>query len=127
MLKNKVAIITGASRGIGAHIARTFSENGAYVIGVSRTSIQSHYVHEKFSVNVGDYTAVNQLFHELKQKELVADILINCAGTSKDAYFARLTEQSIREVISVNLEGTIYMSRAFTKVAMTRKSMYYVI
>jgi 3-oxoacyl-[acyl-carrier protein] reductase len=121
MLKNRIAIITGASRGIGAHVSKVLVENGANVIGVSRSTIHASHVHHKYSVNVGDYQSVNDMFNDLKSKEIYPDILVNCAGTSKDAFFSRLNENAIREVINVNLEGSIYMSRAFAKMAMTRK------
>jgi len=148
-LLNKVVIVTGVSRGIGNHVAKLFHSQGAKVIGVSRTSMltsisqhdeeatqvvvegqhpshaQHHhhsYLSDHYAINVGDYDAVNHMFREIKNKHSAAHVLVNCAGVSRDALFARLNHHDIRDMIGVNLEGTIYMSRAFTKLAMTLKN-----
>jgi 3-oxoacyl-[acyl-carrier protein] reductase len=125
MLKNRVAFITGASRGIGQSIALKFAENGANLI-LNATKLenlkQTEELIKKYNV---DYLLVEgDVSKESNVKEMVShaidkfekiDILVNNAGITRDNIIFRLKEDDWDMVININLKGTFLMSKAIAK------------
>lgn len=122
-LEGKVAIVTGASRGIGAEIAKVLARNGATVVGTFNNSpkhIQdvAKAIEEeggKFhalqaDVSVADDT--ERLAAEVVEKFGKIDILINNAGITKDRTFRKMTKEEWDEVINVNLTGVFNTTKA---------------
>lgn len=121
-LKNKVAIITGSSAGIGQATAYKFIEEGAKVviIGLNQEEIDATLktIKEKggdaigFSMNVTDKAQIENMVSETKAKYGRIDVLINCAGIISDAQLPKMTDEQFDKVISVNLKGTYLCTKA---------------
>lgn len=111
MFKNKVALVTGGTSGIGFGIAKKFLENGADVIALYKSNdLQAKKAQEQLSkygkytvakVDVADEKSMQQFFSGLSK----LDYLINCAGMSNEADFVSLSMQKIREVFDVLVFG----------------------
>lgn len=118
-LKNEHAIVTGASRGIGAAIARALAERGARVSLLGRNESALAAVAAGLggtvaiaSANVADAAAVASAFGRLREQAGLITILINNAGQARSAPFASTDEALWREMLEVNLNGTFYCTRA---------------
>jgi 3-oxoacyl-[acyl-carrier protein] reductase len=122
MLKNKVAIITGGSRGIGYAIARKFAENGASLLLVALHEERLLEAQKQIREICGN---VEIIFGDIAEpdfsQKIVArtleifgtiDILVNCAGTITRTPVDILTLEEWHRVINVNLHGTFYLSQA---------------
>jgi 3-oxoacyl-[acyl-carrier protein] reductase len=122
MLKGKVAIITGGSRGIGRAIAQKFAENGASLLLVAlheERLLQAKQEISKMGVKVeilyGDI-AEPDFSQKILSRALgmfgTIDILVNCAGTITRTPVANLSLEEWHRVINVNLNGNFYLSQA---------------
>ncbi|MBY0470207.1 3-oxoacyl-ACP reductase FabG [bacterium] len=130
-LKDKVAIVTGSARGLGAAIALRLAQDGANVVindlneaGAKETAGQIEKLGRKSMVSthdVSDYAAANALAAETVKKLGRIDILVNNAGILRDAMLHKLTEEKWDEVIKVNLKGPFNMGQACAKVMMEQK------
>lgn len=116
MLKDKVALVTGASRGIGREIALTFAAAGAKVIvnyNGSEEAAQSVVSEIKaaggeaaaWQCNVSDYDAVKAMMEAVIKENGRLDILVNNAGITKDGLMMRMNEADFDAVININLKG----------------------
>ncbi|WP_411169946.1 beta-ketoacyl-ACP reductase [Clostridium sp. MB05] len=105
-LENKVAMVTGASQGIGRAIAETFAREGATVIAVDMNKlpyeVENIYGYE---VNVTDREGIKIFFNSVIEKFGKVDILVNNAGITRDALIQKMTEEMWDLVIDVNLKG----------------------
>lgn len=124
LLDGKVAIITGAARGIGEAIVIKFAENGARVAFtyVSDSSAEkARAIEEKvksmggeaisYKTNAGDYAACEALVNEVVHKFGGIDICVNNAGISKDNLLLRMTPEQWDEVMAVNLKSVFNMTK----------------
>ena len=105
-LENKVAIVTGASQGIGRCIAETFAREGAKVIAVDMNKLP--YENKNiygYEVNVTDRNGIKVFFDSITEKFGKVDILVNNAGITRDALIQKMTEEMWDLVINVNLKG----------------------
>ncbi len=118
-LSGKKALVTGGSRGIGASISKVLASCGAYVyVAYSRDeegarSVSSEIgssLSEPLRLDVSNYDGV---FSALKGMDV--DILINNAGISIDGIFLRLSKESIDRVISTNLLGAMWVTKALLR------------
>lgn len=133
MLKNKSAIVTGATRGIGKEIARTLAQNGANIAFNYRTyneEIES-FINElegfnvrvlAFKCDVSKEEEVNQFIKEVKNRFESVDILVNNAGITKDGLIIRMSEKDFTDVLDVNLTGTFNMTKAASAVMVRQRS-----
>lgn len=130
MLENKVALVTGAGRGIGREIALTLAEYGADVIvnyngSEERAKAVAAEIGEKgrkavvIKANVSDADEVAALFEQSLKEFGRVDILVNNAGITKDNLMAKMSEEDFDSVVATNLKGTFHtikhMYRAFLK------------
>lgn len=130
MLTGKVALVTGASRGIGRAIALTLAGYGAYVIvnyNGSREQAQEVVqeitdkggLAEAVQCSVAEDEACAKMMKELLSKHGHIDILVNNAGITKDNLMMRISEADFNAVIDTNLKGTFHtikhLYRAFLK------------
>ena len=117
MLKNKNAVVTGATRGIGREIAFTLAENGANVAINYRTLNEDveRLIEELKSYgtnivavkcDISDEEEVKNFIAESKKQLGSIDILINNAGITKDGLLMRMKEKDFSDVLDVNLKGT---------------------
>jgi 3-oxoacyl-[acyl-carrier protein] reductase len=110
-LKDKIAIITGAAKGIGFSTAKRFAEEGAKVMiaDVNPDSVKAAVDlipgSEAYVVNVTDRASIEAAVDQIIQRHGRIDILINNAGITKDARLVKMTEAQFDAVIDVNLKG----------------------
>jgi 3-oxoacyl-[acyl-carrier protein] reductase len=110
-LKDKVAIITGAAKGIGFATAQRFAQEGAIVImaDMNLESVKGAAAQipnaEAYAMNVTDRASIQATVDQVMQKHGHIDILINNAGITQDARLVKMTEAQFDTVIDVNLKG----------------------
>ena len=110
-LKDKVAIITGAAKGIGFATAQRFGQEGAKVIiaDINLEAVKGAAAQvpnaEAYAMNVTDRASIQAVVDEVMQKHGRIDILINNAGITQDARLVKMTEAQFDSVIDVNLKG----------------------
>jgi 3-oxoacyl-[acyl-carrier protein] reductase len=111
-LEGKVAIITGAAKGLGGEMAQLFAKEGAKVIAadMSPLSYEAQNV-EYFALNVTDPAACEALFKHAGDTYGRIDILVNNAGITKDALTRKMTEEMWDVVLDVNLKGVFNLTR----------------
>ncbi len=132
MLSGKTAIVTGASRGIGAAIAHRLCEVGANVTVCSRSTesvskIESALKEKGYTVNamaadVSLKTDVEALVKETIAQFSQVDILVNNAGITRDMFLMRLKDEDWDAVLQTNLTGTMYCSREVLRPMIRQKS-----
>lgn len=129
-LTGKVALVTGASRGIGRAIALALAERGADVLvnynGSLEQALETAAQIERgggraevFCCDVSDFTACGRLVEEVIGKYGHVDILVNNAGVTRDNLILRMTEEEYDKVLNTNLKGAFntirHLSRHFLK------------
>jgi len=133
LLDGKVALVTGASKGIGRKIAEKFAEHGAQVAFTYLSSIEKGQALEqelqKFGTQVKGYQSDASKFEEAEKliNQIVADfgtlnIVVNNAGITKDGLLMRMTEQQWDEVMNVNLKSIFNVTKAASKIMMKNRS-----
>jgi NAD(P)-dependent dehydrogenase (short-subunit alcohol dehydrogenase family) len=121
-LKDKIALVTGAGRGIGRSIALAFASEGADVVLVARTRTQLEDVAEEVKRNgrramvaacdVSSSQAVQRLKHDVEKTFDRLDILVNNAGISKRSKFLEYDDDTWFEVVRINLFGVYLCTKA---------------
>jgi 3-oxoacyl-[acyl-carrier protein] reductase len=121
-LTGKVALITGASRGIGQATMLKLAEQGAYVIGTATTEKGTEAIHnvlaqkkligEAALLNVSDPNSIEVLFKHLQSTQKQPHILINNAGVTRDNLMLRMSEEDWLNVINTNLTSVFRLSKA---------------
>lgn len=123
-----VALITGGSRGIGVAIVRELAANRFNVVinyksncnaaGELALDVSSRFKIKALPVqaDVSCFSDVNEMVRQVREKYGRIDILVNNAGITRDALFARMTEEDWDEVINTNLKGVFNCSRAVLKI-----------
>lgn len=114
MLKNKIALVTGGSRGIGKEVVLKFAENGATVI--SGDLIDPDYSHENVThikLNVTDRENIKEAASRIKEKYGKLDILVNNAGITRDSLLQRMKEEDWDLVVDINLKGVYNVMQSF--------------
>ncbi len=123
LLEGKVAIITGASRGIGKSIAQKFVENGAIVaftylssdekaIALEKELTQNGGTAKGFKSNASNFDEAQKLADDVVAAFGKIDIVINNAGITRDTLLMRMSEEQWDEVIEVNLKSVFNLSKA---------------
>lgn len=125
-LKDRVAVITGAGRGIGKEMAARFASRGSHValIDVTEDAVQSNAeaLRREYGVrtlglaaDVSDAASVDQAAASVIGAFGRADILVNNAGILRDATLAKMTPEQFDQVIAVNLRGVFLCAKAFSR------------
>lgn len=133
LLQNKVALVTGASRGIGREIAKKFAEQGANVAFTYLSSIEKGQALEAelaaygikakgYRSDASDFAAAEQLVVDVVTDFGTLDILVNNAGITRDTLLMRMSEEQWDEVLRVNLKSVFNLTKAATKPMMRAKS-----
>lgn len=135
LLENKVAIVTGAARGIGEAVAIRLAEHGAHVAltyvsdgsaakaAAVVNKIESLGVRAKaWKSNAGDYQACEQFVAEVQKDFGTIDICVNNAGISKDNLLLRMTPEQWDEVMQINLKSVFNMTKQVLRPMMKAKA-----
>lgn len=131
--ENKIVLVTGAGRGIGASIAKRFASEGAEVIvnysgndeaaqktvdEITATGGQA----QKYKCSVNGSESVKVMIDEIIKEFGRIDILVNNAGITKDGLMLRMTDEDFDRVIDVNLKGTFNCTKYVSKYMLKQKS-----
>jgi 3-oxoacyl-[acyl-carrier protein] reductase len=133
LLKGKVALITGASRGIGRAMALKFAQEGAAVAFTYLSSVEKGQALEDelrafggeakgYRSDASDYKAAEELINQVIADFGKLDVLINNAGITKDGLLMRMTEEQWDSVINVNLKSVFNLTKAATKSMMKARA-----
>ena len=131
-LQGKVALVTGASRGIGFAIARRLGAAGARIVVndmVFREGSEAVIEAMKavgaeartYESNVTDSTQVEEMFQTIQEEWDGVDILVNNAGITRDGLLMRMSEEQWDSVLNVNLKGAFLCSRAAVRGMMRKR------
>ena len=124
MFEGKVAIVTGAARGIGKAVAASFAEYGSKVVIIDIDENRLEETAEELSkksgegniiaikVDVSDSAEVNDAVNSIIKKWNKVDILVNCAGIDERNRITETTDEILDKVLAINLKGTFYFCRA---------------
>ena len=130
-MKRKVAVVTGASRGIGLEIAKTLAAQGARVAVIStqeRPEIAEQIAQEtgsevkSFACDVSDADQVAATFKAILEAFGQVDILVNNAGITRDGLMMRMKDADFDDVIRTNLRSAFLCTRAVARHMMGRRS-----
>ncbi|MFL5786701.1 MAG: 3-oxoacyl-[acyl-carrier-protein] reductase [Flavisolibacter sp.] len=135
LLENKVAIVTGAARGIGEGIALKLAEQGAHIAFtyVSESSAEkANSLQERlkslgvkakaYKSNAGNYTECENFVNDVVKEFGQIDVCVNNAGISKDNLLLRMTPEQWDDVIQVNLKSVFNMTKQVIRPMMKAKS-----
>ena len=124
-LTGKVALITGAGKGIGRAISISFAKAGAKVIAVSRTQKDLEALVEEISkygkictyckCDVRDVAQINRTVEQVIAQEKKIDILVNSAGLNIQAHTLEVTEEQWDTIIDTNMKGSFFMAQAVAR------------
>lgn len=133
LLKDKVCLVTGTSRGIGAAILRRFIEEGAIVYANARTEGILDSICEEYSnanqgkiiplyFDITDEKAVKQAFFTIKKQQQRLDVLVNNAGIMKDALIGMINKKLMQEIFDINVFAMMEMIQLANKLMSRQKS-----
>jgi len=122
----KTVVVTGAGRGIGLEIAKSFAAEGAKVAVISRSegscgaaakSINTNYpeASKAYAVDVADFDAVAEVAKQVQADLGAPSILVNNAGVTRDGLMLRMKTQDWDDVLNTNLKGAFHTVKAFQK------------
>lgn len=132
-LEGKVAVVTGAGRGIGRAIAEALAAQGAKVAVVSRTESNSKAAADAinlrwpeaakpYALDVADGEAVAELGKTVLADLGSVDILVNNAGVTRDTLLLRMSQEDWDVVLNTNLRGAFHMVKAFQRSILKSKA-----
>ena len=133
LLEGKVAIITGASRGIGKGIAELFAEQGAIIAFTYASSDEKARAFEAelaakgakakgYKSDAADFNAAQTLVDEVVAEFGTVDILVNNAGITRDTLLMRMSEEQWDDVLRVNLKSVFNLTKAVIKPMLKARS-----
>ena len=133
ILEDKVALVTGASRGIGRAIALQLASEGAKVaINFAGNTAKAEEVKSEIEAkggavllvqaNVADMISVNEMINKIVEQWGRIDILVNNAGITRDGLLMRMKDSDFDDVINTNLKGVYNCTKLVSKIMMKQRS-----
>ena len=137
LLEGKVALITGASKGIGRKIAEKFVEQGAHVAFTYLSSVEKGEALEKelqigvakvkgYRSDASNFTEAEKLIDAIVADFGTLDIVVNNAGITKDGLLMRMTEENWDDVLNINLKSIFNVTKAASKIMMKNRQGVFV-
>lgn len=133
LLEGKIALITGATRGIGKAIAETFAQQGATVVFTYRSSVEKAEALEKelsasgntckgYQADAGNFEAVQGLVASIMEEFGRIDIVVNNAGITQDNLLLRMSEEQWSSVLETNLNSVFFTTKAVLRKMLKQRS-----
>ena len=126
---NKVAIVTGSSRGIGAGIAKNLAKDGFFVVinYVSNEAAANEILKEcpggmVYKADVSDYSQCEAMVEVVLEKYGQIDVLVNNSGITRDTLMLKMTNEDFCDVIDKNLVSAFNMTKCVTKAMFKKKA-----
>lgn len=131
-LAGQIAVVTGASSGIGWHTALALSGRGCRIVATARRLDRLHDLRDLISeqgagdvlpiaCDIGQADQVREMERQVSQAWGTADIVVNNAGRGAYGPFVDVAQEALEDVVSVNLLGAVYCSRAFLPAMLARR------
>jgi 3-oxoacyl-[acyl-carrier protein] reductase len=118
-LNGKIALVTGASRGIGKAIAQQLVADGATVIGTATSENGANAISDYLAnngtgimLNVTDQASIDAMLSQIKEQYGVVDILVNNAGITRDNLLMRMKDEEWQDILDTNLTPIFKLSKA---------------
>lgn len=131
-MENKIALVTGASRGIGQAIALKLGQDGATVIGTATTQNGADAISQYLdnanitgmgiALNVNNADQINSIFKIIREKFGEIEILVNNAGVTRDNLLVRMKDEEWDEIMDTDLKSVFRLSRAVLRPMMKARS-----
>lgn len=133
MLKGKIAVITGASRGLGRQMAISMAASGAFIMVNYNGSEQkaqevvaeiksSGGQAESYQCDVADFRQCTEFFEYVVKTHGRVDILVNNAGITRDGLLMKMSEEDFDKVIDINLKGAFHCMRQVSRQMLKQRS-----
>ena len=127
-MQNKIALVTGATRGIGRAIAEELASKGAFVIGTATSEkgadTISAYLGDKgkgLVLNVADEESIDAVLEQIKEQFGDIDILVNNAGITRDNLLMRMKDEEWFDIMQTNLTSVFHLSKAMLRSMMKKR------
>ncbi len=127
-MQRKIALVTGATRGIGRAIAQELADQNVFVIGTATSEkgadAISAYLGEKGTglvLNVADKLSIETTLTQINEKFGDIDILVNNAGITRDNLLMRMKEEEWFDIMQTNLTSVFYLSKALLRSMMKKR------
>ena len=127
LVKNKIALVTGAGKGIGKACAIALAEAGANLIILSRTKSDLHKVEKtilklkrkctSYVCDVSNYDELKKVFNKISS----LDIIVNNAGTNRPEHFTRIKKEDMDYVVDLNIKAAFHVAQLGSKVMLKSK------
>ncbi|MEL6252089.1 MAG: 3-oxoacyl-[acyl-carrier-protein] reductase [Bacteroidota bacterium] len=133
LLEGKIALVTGATRGIGRAIAEEFAAQGAQVAFTFRSSVEKAQALEAelkakgveakgYQVDAGDFEGIQKTLDDVLATFGRIDVVVNNAGITKDNLLLRMNEEQWNQVITTNLNSVFYTTKALLRPMLKQRS-----
>lgn len=132
-MKDKIAVVTGASRGIGRAICMTLAERGATVVACARTESALNELASEAqqrelpgaiqarALDISDRGAIDPFVESVVDEHKRIDILVNNAGITRDGLMISMEDDQFEEVLTTNLRSVFWLTRGFSRIMVRQR------
>ena len=127
-MQGKIALVTGATRGIGRAVAEELVSKGAFVIGTATSEKGAESISAYLGgkgkglvLNVADQASIDEVLEQIKQEFGDIDILVNNAGITRDNLLMRMKDEEWFDILQTNLSSVYHLSKAMLRTMMKKR------